>query len=321
MFKLLIFTLVGVGAQLVDGALGMAFGVTATTLLVFSGVGPAHASAAVHFAEVGTTLASGASHWRFRNIDWALVLRLGVPGAIGAFLGATVLSQLSTAAAVPVTSTILLAIGVYVLLRFSIRPPAVNDARTSPHTAKFLSPLGLFGGFIDASGGGGWGPITTSTLLSRGKTAPRTVIGSVSASEFLVSAAASIGFIFGLGSDFFDNIPIIAGLALGGIIAAPLAAWLVSRVPATLLGTGVGGIIIITNAQKLFKTFDVTGVAATLGYLALVAVWAGLLVVAWRRSRLSAAEAAGDLHRIDAENDTPVESEALSLEPSTGEKA
>ncbi|MDF3304347.1 sulfite exporter TauE/SafE family protein [Rhodococcus koreensis] len=321
MFKLLIFTLVGVGAQLVDGALGMAFGVTATTLLVFSGVGPAHASAAVHFAEVGTTLASGASHWRFRNIDWPLVLRLGVPGAIGAFLGATVLSQLSTAAAVPVTSTILLAIGVYVLLRFSIRPPAVNDARTSPHTAKFLSPLGLFGGFIDASGGGGWGPITTSTLLSRGKTAPRTVIGSVSASEFLVSAAASIGFIFGLGSDFFDNIPIIAGLALGGIIAAPVAAWLVSRVPATLLGTGVGGIIIITNAQKLFKTFEVTGVPAALGYIALVAVWAGLLVVAWRRSRLSAAEAAGDLHRIDTEIDTLGEPEAQSLEPSTGDKA
>ncbi len=125
MFNLLIFTLVGVGAQLVDGALGMAFGVTATTLLLFSGVGPAHASAAVHLAEVGTTLVSGASHWRFRNIDWKVVLRLGVPGAIGAFLGATVLSGLSTEAAEPVTAGILLAIGVYVALRFSVRPPAV----------------------------------------------------------------------------------------------------------------------------------------------------------------------------------------------------
>ncbi|MFZ2172460.1 MAG: sulfite exporter TauE/SafE family protein [Rhodococcus sp. (in: high G+C Gram-positive bacteria)] len=299
MFMLLIFTLVGVGAQLVDGALGMAFGVTATTLLVFSGVGPAHASAAVHFAEVGTTLASGASHWRFRNIDWALVLRLGVPGAVGAFLGATVLSRLSTAAAVPVTSTILLAIGVYVLLRFSIRPPAVHHSRSSPHTAKFLSPLGLFGGFIDASGGGGWGPITTSTLLSRGKTAPRTVIGSVSASEFLVSAAASLGFVFGLGSDFIDNLPIIAGLALGGMLAAPAAAWLVSRVPATILGTAVGGIIVITNAQKLFKTYEVTGAVSVLGYVVLVIAWMSLLVVAWRRSRLGAAEAAGDLQEID----------------------
>lgn len=295
MFKLVIFTLVGVGAQLVDGALGMAFGVTATTLLVFSGVGPAHASAAVHFAEVGTTLASGAAHWKFRNIDWKLVLLLGGPGALGAFIGATLLSRLSTAAAVPVTSTILLVLGVYVLLRFSIRPPAVNSEQTSPHTAKFLSPLGLFGGFIDASGGGGWGPITTSTLLSRGKTAPRTVIGSVSASEFLVAAAASLGFVLGLGSDFFDNIPIIAGLAIGGMIAAPIAAWLVSRIPATLLGTGVGGIIVLTNAQKLFTTFQISGLLAGFLHLALATVWIGLLSVAWRRSRLTVAEAQGDL--------------------------
>lgn len=295
MLKLLVFTLVGVGAQLVDGALGMAFGVTATTLLVFSGVGPAHASAAVHFAEVGTTFASGASHWRFRNIDWKLVLALGVPGAVGAFLGATVLTSLSTESAVPVTSTTLLAIGVYVLLRFSIRPPAVDSARTSPHTAKFLSPLGLFGGFIDASGGGGWGPITTSTLLSRGKTSPRTVIGSVSASEFLVSAAASAGFLIGLGSDFFDNLPIIAGLALGGVIAAPIAAWLVSRISATILGTAVGGIIVITNAQKLLSNADVGGAPAIATYVTLAAVWFALLSVAWRRSRLTAAEAAGKL--------------------------
>ncbi|MEU2004399.1 sulfite exporter TauE/SafE family protein [Rhodococcus sp. NPDC019627] len=320
MFKLLIFTLVGVGAQLVDGALGMAFGVTATTLLVVSGVGPAQASAAVHFAEVGTTLASGAAHWRFRNIDWSLVLRLGVPGAIGSFFGAVVLSSLSTAAAAPVTATILLAIGIYVLLRFSIRPPAVDGARTSPHTAAFLSPLGLFGGFIDASGGGGWGPITSSTLLSRGKTAPRTVIGSVSASEFLVSGAASLGFIFGLGSAFFDNLLIIAGLALGGVLAAPLAAWLVSRVPATLLGTGVGGIIVITNAQKLFSTFDVSGALSAFGYVVLVGLWAGLLVVAWRRSRLSAAESAGDLQRFGTGPELSALPETPVFEPSTGGK-
>ncbi len=141
MFNLLLFTLVGVGAQLVDGALGMAFGVTATTLLMIGGLGPAQASAAVHLAEVGTTLASGVSHWKFKNIDWKLVAKLGVPGAVGAFIGATVLSGLSTEAAVPpITATILLAIGIYVALRFSVRPPAVADARTTPHTARFLSP-------------------------------------------------------------------------------------------------------------------------------------------------------------------------------------
>ncbi|MDV3206625.1 MAG: sulfite exporter TauE/SafE family protein [Rhodococcus ruber] len=299
MFALLVFTLVGIGAQLVDGALGMAFGVTATTLLIFSGIGPAHASAAVHLAEVGTTLVSGASHWRFRNVDWGVVAKLGVPGALGAFLGATVLSSLSTAAAIPVTSTILLAIGVYVALRFSVRPPAVAHARTSPHSAKFLSPLGLFGGFIDASGGGGWGPITTSTLLSRGKTAPRTVIGSVSASEFLVALAASIGFLVGLGRESLGNLLVVAGLALGGAIAAPIAAWLVSRVPATLLGTAVGGVIVLTNAQKLCTSFQISATATTLLYLLIVAGWIALLTVSWRRSRLTRAESAGALERLE----------------------
>ena len=221
MRSLLIFTLVGVGAQLVDGALGMAFGVTASTLLVLSGVAAAQASAAVHLAEVGTTFASGLSHWRFRNIDWSIVAKLGVPGAVGAFLGATVLSSLSTADAAPLMAAILLGIGVYVLLRFSLRlPPSVNSGGPK-HGARFLTPLGLFGGFIDASGGGGWGPVTTSTPLSSGKAAPRTVIGSVSASEFLVALAASLGFLLGLREEFLDNLPIVVGLVIGGVLAAP----------------------------------------------------------------------------------------------------
>jgi uncharacterized membrane protein YfcA len=230
MRSLLIFTFVGLGAQIVDGALGMAFGVTASTLLVLSGVASAQASAAVHLAEVGTTFASGLSHWKFKNIDWTIVAKLGVPGAIGAFLGATVLSSLSTEDAAPLMAAILLAIGVYVLLRFSLKTPPAVTTGGSKLSAKFLTPLGLFGGFIDASGGGGWGPVTTSTLLSRGKTAPRTVIGSVSASEFLVAVSASLGFLVGLREEFLHNVPIVLGLALGGVIAAPFAAWLVSRV-------------------------------------------------------------------------------------------
>ncbi|MFD3811212.1 sulfite exporter TauE/SafE family protein [Rhodococcus sp. NPDC058639] len=306
MFNLLVFTLVGVGAQLVDGALGMAFGVTATTLLIFSGVGAAHASAAVHLAEVGTTLVSGVSHWRFRNVDWKVVLRLGVPGAIGAFLGATVLSSLSTEAATPVTAAILLAIGVYVALRFSVRPPAVAHARTSPHTAKFLSPLGFFGGFVDASGGGGWGPITTSTLLSRGKTAPRTVIGSVSASEFLVAVSASIGFLVGLGHESLGNLLVVAGLALGGALAAPFAAWLVSRVPATLLGTAVGGVIVLTNAHKLLGVVDAGPIASASVTCAIVGAWIALLAVSWKRSRLTPAESSGALERLGVPAPVPL---------------
>ena len=177
MQTLLVFALVGFGAQLVDGALGMAYGVTSTSLLLVAGVNPATASASVHLAEVGTTLVAGASHWRFGNVDWKLVLRLGVPGAVGAFLGATVLSALSTENAAPYMAGVLLALGLYVLLKFSIRPPRVATARVSPHGARFLSPLGLVGGFVDASGGGGWGPVATPALLTAGKTAPRTVIG------------------------------------------------------------------------------------------------------------------------------------------------
>jgi uncharacterized membrane protein YfcA len=287
MRSLIIFTLVGVGAQLVDGALGMAFGVTASTLLVLSGVASAQASAAVHLAEVGTTFASGLAHWKFKNIDWGLVLRLGVPGAVGAFVGATVLSSLSTEDAAPVMAAILLAIGVYVLLRFSLKtPPTVKVGTT--HGAKFLAPLGLFGGFIDASGGGGWGPVTTSTLLSQGKTAPRTVIGSVSASEFLVAVSASLGFLVGLREEFFDNLPIVLGLAVGGVIAAPLAAWLVSRVSPALLGTAVGGVIVLTNSQKLVKYFGIGSPWSTLTYVTIVVAWASLVYLAWNLSKAPA---------------------------------
>ncbi|BBX92315.1 sulfite exporter TauE/SafE family protein [Mycolicibacterium boenickei] len=285
MRSLLIFTLVGVGAQLVDGALGMAFGVTASTLLVLSGVASAQASAAVHLAEVGTTLASAVSHWRFKNIDWPLVAKLGLPGAAGAFVGATVLSSLSTESAAPLMAAILLGIGLYVLLRFSLGTPLTLGEHGTSHSAKFLAPLGLFGGFIDASGGGGWGPVTTSTLLSQGKTAPRTVIGSVSASEFLVSVSASVGFLVGLRQQFLENWPVVLGLMVGGVIAAPFAAWLVSRVNPGLLGTAVGGVILLTNSQKLVHYFGVQWPWSTGIYTIIVAAWAALVVRAWQTSR------------------------------------
>ncbi|PRC45074.1 permease [Mycobacterium sp. ITM-2017-0098] len=285
MRSLLIFTLVGVGAQLVDGALGMAFGVTATTLLVLSSVGAAQASAAVHLAEVGTTFASGLSHWKFKNIDWPLVAKLGTPGAVGAFLGATLLSSLSTEHAAPLMAAILVGIGTYVLLRFSLGTPLSFGERGTSHSAKFLAPLGFFGGFIDASGGGGWGPVTTSTLLSQGKTAPRTVIGSVSASEFLVAVSASVGFLVGLRQEFLENWPVVVGLMVGGVIAAPFAAWLVSRISPALLGSAVGGVIVLTNSQKLVHFFDIHWPWSTAIYLLIVVAWVSLVVYAWRVSR------------------------------------
>lgn len=181
-------------------------------------------------------------------------------------------------------AAILLSIGIYVLLRFSLRTPPRLATDGSKLGTKFLVPLGLFGGFIDASGGGGWGPVTTSTLLSRGKTAPRTVIGSVSASEFVVALAASLGFLIGLREEFLDNLPIVLGLALGGVIAAPFAAWLVSRISPALLGAAVGGVIVLTNSQKLVKYFGVESPWSTVIYAVIVVAWAALVVVAWRTS-------------------------------------
>jgi uncharacterized membrane protein YfcA len=275
----------------------MGFGVTSTSLLLIAGLSPAMASASVHLAELGTNVASGVSHWKLGNVDWRLVARLGVPGAIGAFAGATFLSQISTALAKPVMAAILGALGMYILLRYALKPPAVAQARRSPHTAKFLVPLGLAGGFVDATGGGGWGPVSTTSLLSAGKTAPRTVIGSVDTSEFLVSFAASLGFVLNLGLLGIEW-GIVLALLAGGLVAAPIAAWLVSRIPAQVMGVAVGGIIIMTNLKTLFDASQLTSEQVTVGFTLFAAVWVAMTAwTAWRhekrrRAELAAREAA-----------------------------
>jgi uncharacterized membrane protein YfcA len=265
-----VLALVGLTAQLVDGALGMGYGVTSTTLLLLAGVAPAAASASVHLAEIGTTVASGVAHWRFGNVDWSVVRRIALPGALGAFAGATVLSGISTKLATPWMAGILLALGCYLLVRFS-RPLRSRVRR--PPRSRFLAPLGLVAGFVDATGGGGWGPVATPTLLVSGRMEPRKVVGSVDTSEFVVSAAASIGFLVGLGSEGF-LLPMVAALLAGGLIAAPIAAWLVRVVPAQLLGAVVGGMIVLTNARTLMNVSDLVPAALRpAGY--------GLVVVGW----------------------------------------
>lgn len=298
MRQLVLLALVGFGAQLVDGSLGMGYGVSSTSFLLVLGLTPAAASAAVHVAQIGTTLASGASHWRLGNTDWRLVARVGIPGAIGAFAGATLLSRLSTALAQPVMALVLGSLGVYILCRFTLRPPQVSSARRSPHGTRFLLPLGLVGGFVDATGGGGWGPVTTTSLLTAGRTSPRTVIGSVATSEFLVTLSASLGFLVGLGTAGID-LRIVAALLVGGIFAAPIAAWLVSRVPAQLLGVLVGGMIILLNTRTLLVTFDVPGGATLPTYLAILVVWGSLVAFCFRRHRRTVARSAADTDRDD----------------------
>ncbi|HEX8628923.1 MAG TPA: sulfite exporter TauE/SafE family protein [Catenuloplanes sp.] len=285
MRALIVLALVGLAAQLVDGSLGMGYGVTSSTLLLVAGVSPAAASASVHLAEIGTTLAGAAAHWRFGNVDWHVVRRIAVPGAVGAFAGATFLSSIPASAAGPWMSAILLALGCYLLIRFS-RPMRTGTGRR-PLGVRFLAPLGLVAGFVDATGGGGWGPVATPSLLVSGRLEPRKVIGSVGASEFLVAAAASIGFLIGLGSQGFV-LRTVGALLIGGLIAAPIAAWLVRYVPPQLLGGVVGGMIVLTNARTLMTTVNVSGGWRPLVYGLLVVAWLAAITLAvrvWRRGR------------------------------------
>jgi uncharacterized membrane protein YfcA len=287
--RLIVLALVGLAAQLVDGALGMAYGVTSSSLLLVAGLAPASASASVHLAELGTTLAAGAAHWRFGNVDWRVVRRIALPGGIGAFAGATFLSSISTEAAAPWMAGILLALGVYLLVRFT-RPIGERRSRR-PLRLRFLAPLGLVAGFVDATGGGGWGPVATPSLLVSGRMEPRKVIGSVDTSEFVVAGAASVGFLIGLGSEGFV-LPTVAALLVGGLIAAPLAAWLVRIVPAQLLGAAVGGLIVLTNARTVMRALDAPSGLRPVVYLAILAAWAAALYLAvrlLRRSRRAAA--------------------------------
>ncbi|MFC7326729.1 sulfite exporter TauE/SafE family protein [Marinactinospora rubrisoli] len=279
MQTLLLLGLVGLLAQLVDGSLGMAYGVTSTTLLLLVGANPAAASATVHLAEIGTTLASGISHWRFGNVDWRVVRRIALPGAIGAFAGATFLSWLSTEAAQPVMSGILLALGVYILVRFT----AWGTPRGRiglPLRRRFLAPLGLVAGFVDATGGGGWGPVGTPALLASGRIEPRKVVGSIDTSEFIIALSASIGFLVGLGSAGI-NLAWAAVLLVGGVIAAPIAAWIVRHFPPRVLGAAVGGLIVLTNVRTLIHSelLVIPPVAQTAVYTVIVLAWAGC--VAW----------------------------------------
>jgi uncharacterized membrane protein YfcA len=273
----------GLIAQLVDGSLGMGYGVTSTSLLLTLGLAPALASASVHLAEIGTTAASGLAHWRMGNVDMRSLLLIGIPGGVGGFLGAVVLANLSLDAARPMVSLVLLVLGGVIIARFihGRRALAAREAgeaaalTTDRRHGWTLIPLGLIGGFLDASGGGGWGPVTTSSLMAAARMRPRTVIGTVSGSEFIVSVAASVGFLLTLGSAGID-FGIVAMLLGGGLIAAPIAAWLVGKFDDRALATGVGGLIIFLNLDRGLGLF---GLDPSLALGLRLAVAAGSIVV------------------------------------------
>jgi len=288
--------IIGFIAQLVDGALGMGYGVTSTTLLLTIGLSPAVASASVHFAELGTTLASGTAHWRFGNVDWKTVSRLALPGGIGGFLGAYVLSSVDATAARPWVSLALSILGVLILFR-AIKGTSVRVRAFAPRW-RTLGPLGVFAGFLDAAGGGGWGPVTTSTLLAAGRMQPRMVIGTVSASEFLVASGASIGFLLGLGAQAIAW-DAVAVLLVGGVIAAPIAAWLVRHINHRTLGAVVAGMILVTNSERVLALVGIGPEAAqavrVLLLIGTIALTIGLHVTQRRAARASAGATSGRL--------------------------
>lgn len=241
------FIAVGFLAQAIDGALGMAFGVVNSTLLVsFLGVPPAVASASVHAVETFTTAASGISHIAHRNVDWRLWRRLVIPGMIGGVLGAYVLSNVDAGAARPFVMAYLASIGLYLLYR-------AWQGNIEHRTPRVIEPLGLAGGFLDAAGGGGWGPVVTSNLLIQGAH-PRLTIGTVNTAEFFLTATISATFITTMGFAAFTLQTI--GILIGGLAAAPLGGLLAKRVPARQLMALVGTLLTLTSAYPIWKALS-----------------------------------------------------------------
>ena len=243
LYALLPFIAVGFAAQVVDGALGMAFGVISNTMLLWIGVPPAAASAGVHTVETFTTAVSGISHAIHRNVNWRLFFRLMIPGVIGGVCGAYLLSNVDASVAKPFILAYLASIGLYLLWRAFRYPPHLREP-------KIVEPLGLVGGFLDAAGGGGWGPVVTSNLLVQGAS-PRTTIGTVNAAEFFLTLTISITFITQLGWAAFTLATV--GLLIGGTIAAPVGAILAKKVPPKRLMFLVGAILTITSLFGLWN--------------------------------------------------------------------
>jgi uncharacterized membrane protein YfcA len=233
---------IGFLAQLVDGALGMAFGIISTTAMLAIGMPPAQASAIVHTAEIFTTGASAASHIAHRNVDWRLVARLGVAGVLGAIFGAWVLSNVDAAVMRPFVAAYLMLVGIFILLK-AWRLAPVRDA-----PAPWVGPIGFIAGFLDANGGG-WGPVATSSLVGSGH-APRMAVGSVNTTEFFVTVAAATTFFVELGVSPWRE---LVALVIGGMLAAPLGGWAVKHIPPRALMITVGCLVIALSAWQIAR--------------------------------------------------------------------
>jgi uncharacterized membrane protein YfcA len=242
---LLPFILIGFAAQLIDGALGMAYGQISSTLLISLGVPPAAASAGVHTAETFTTAVSGISHVAHRNVDWWLFVRIVIPGVIGGVLGAYVLTEIPAGTAKPFVLAYLAILGLYLFYRGVMH-------RHTERRPRIISPLGFLGGFLDAAGGGGWGGIVTSNLLVQGSN-PRKTIGTVNTAEFFLTVTISATFLATLGWAAFTTATL--GLLIGGVVAAPFGAMIAKRVTADRLLTFVGALLTLISLFGLYRAF------------------------------------------------------------------
>jgi uncharacterized membrane protein YfcA len=286
----------GFVAQLVDGSLGMGFGTITMTFLLGLGIAPAVASASVNVATIATGAVSAASHHKLQNVHWPTTLKLGIPGAVGGFAGAWALASLTRLdAATPVTSAILIILGAVIVWRFV----KGRGAGHGPIRSGFAVPTGLVGGFLAAVGGGGWGPVTMPITLTTSRLEPHRVVGSVSTAQVFASTAAVIGFWMAVPETLTVLWPVVVGMAVGGMAAAPLAAWLTRKIPTAKLGSTIGMLVIALNLRTLLGNFDVPWPVVTGLYLLLAAVWA-LVLVAPKRKAAKAAAVGAD----------PVEAEA-----------
>ncbi len=240
------FVIVGFLSQLIDGALGMGYGVSSNSFLLGLGLSPVVSSASVHMTEVFTTAISGTFHLRFGNVRKDLFLKLFIPGMLGGGLGAYILSSIDGHALKPFISVYLLVMGVVILRK------ALNNNVKEKHVTTWVSPLGLVGGFLDALGGGGWGTIVTTTLVVRGNN-PRASIGSVNMSKFFVALAESVVFVLTIG---LTSWKVIAGMMIGGVIAAPIAAYLTNKLPTRALMALVGMLICYLSIRGLWPMFS-----------------------------------------------------------------
>ena len=242
------FLIAGLCAQLIDGALGMGFGVISSTILVGLGLAPALASASVHTAEIATTLASGVSHFRFGNVKKEWLLPLMVPGIVGGILGAAFLSNIPGGTMKPYVAGFLLLMGLVMIYRFTLHKVKIAPSRKVSYPK--MAGLGFVAAFFDAVGGGGWGPIATPGLVLTEREEPRKVIGTVNFAEFFVTIAEAVTFFIILGSKNY-NWGAIGMIALGGVCMAPLAAWLTKKMPPRVLGLVAGIMVVLYNVRTL----------------------------------------------------------------------